>query len=156
MTDPDTQDPLARLSSKIADYITIVQDRRIPERVRLHDLRHMVFWQEYYARVTGALIAGDKPPVLRGTYKVINKGAQQANAEAREESLLRRLSAAHADLVRQFPQLPPATSIPYKQGSRTYARNDYIDTVRDHYSMHVHYLEKIAKGAPESFYVFHD
>lgn len=148
--------PLERLDRTVQVYLAIVADDRIPEKVRLHDLRHMAFWHGYYWSVVGALLAGEKPDVLRGTYNVINRNAQLLYPGSDGDALTERILHAHAALLRGLPKLPADQSVPYKKGSRDYGRDDYIETVSDHFDMHIRYLRKIAEGAPESFFVFHD
>ncbi|MGZ2257398.1 hypothetical protein [Roseobacter sp. A03A-229] len=148
-------DPLPRLSASFEAYLTAVQDPALPERVRNHDLRHMAFWHAYYADTLTAFASGQTPEVLSGTYKVINRNAQRAHAEAGAEVLLARLQTAQGAVLEAVAQIPAQTLIPYKKGSRTYARDAYIDVMSEHFDMHVRYLQGIAKGAPEHTWVFH-
>lgn len=63
---------LETLDAAVSAYCASVSDPRVPAKVRSHDLRHMAFWHHYYAATVCALVAGEAPDVLRGTYKVIN------------------------------------------------------------------------------------
>ncbi|WP_299678281.1 hypothetical protein [uncultured Roseobacter sp.] len=148
-------DPLPRLAASFDAYLTAVQDPALPERVRDHDLRHMAFWHAYYADTLTAFASGQTPEVLSGTYKVINRNAQRAHAEAGVEALLPRLQTAQGTVLAAAAQVPAQTLIPYKKGSRPYARDAYIGVVAEHFDMHVRYLHGIAKGAPEDTWVFH-
>ena len=147
---------LHALDDMVRDYLAAVADPHVPARVRSHDLRHMAFWHGYYADTVSTLAAGESPAVLRGTYKVINRRAQQMHADLEDARLHAMIEAAHARLLKKIPQLPADRRVPYKKGSRDYLRDAYVDTVSAHFDMHIRYLRKIAAGAPESFYVFHD
>ena len=143
------------MEAAVADYRRAVSDSRVPARVRSHDLRHMAFWHRYYADTVSALAADQAPNVLRGTYKVINRRAQELHAGLDDAALLAMIDEAHARLLKTLPLLPPDGLIPYKKGSRDYLRDEYAATIAEHFDMHIRYLKKIAAGAPESFYVFH-
>ena len=147
---------LAGLDGAVARYLGTVRDTRIPERVRLHDLRHMAFWHGHYAQTVGAVAGGGEPDVLRGTYKTINRDAQACHRRLGEAALRAAIETAQTGLRRDLPRVPADRDIPYKQGSRRYARDAYVATVIEHFDMHIRYLDKIAAGAPERFYVFHD
>lgn len=147
---------MERLRAALARYLAAIDDPRLPAKVRGHDLRHMAFWHEYYAATVAALAEGRAPVVLRGTYKVINRDAQRANAGQPDDALIARISTAQTRLEESVPRLPARTDIPYKKGSRRYGREEYVSVIADHFDMHSVYLEKIAAGAPESFHVFHE
>lgn len=147
--------PLAMLEASVAAYRRSVTDARVPSKVRAHDLRHMAFWHAYYAGTVTALAAAGAPDVLRGTYKAINRQAQLDYARHDEEALLAMIAKAQERLLATVPGLSADQMIPYKKGSRDYRRDDYVETVAGHFDMHTRYLDKIAAGAPESFYVFH-
>lgn len=147
---------LASLEAVVARYLRAASDARIPHKVRLHDLRHMAFWHGYYAAVVGAVAAGQTPDVLRGTYKAINRDAQARNRHLDTDQSVAAISAAQARLLRDLPRIAVDCVIPYKAGGKRYTRDAYIATVVEHFDMHIRYLDKIAAGAPESFYVFHD
>ena len=147
---------LKRMDETVRTYLSTTGEEGIPQKVRLHDLRHMVFWHDYYRCVVGKLVAGNAPNVLRGTYKVINRDAQRLYPGADANALRAEIEASHLALLADLPKLPAGQMVPYKKGSRDYQRNDYVETISDHFDMHIRYLRKIAGGAPESFYVFHD
>ncbi|MBO6637476.1 MAG: hypothetical protein JJ920_03255 [Roseitalea sp.] len=146
---------MQQLDNMVGSYREAVLDERVPAKVRSHDLRHMAFWHGYYAAVVTALAAGEAPDVLRGTYKAINRKAQELNARHDDAALIVMIGQAHACLLQKLPELPGDLRVPYKKGSRDYPRDAYVATITEHFDMHVRYLKKIAAGAPESFHVFH-
>lgn len=88
-------------------------DRWGPKQV----FTHIVFWQEQYAGILQALVNGETPALLRGTFKGNNALAVAQYGDCTVDELIARLSAAQARLLARV-DARTQLAFPFKEGGK--------------------------------------
>lgn len=134
------------LEHTVAEFVTIAEDAKLSQLVSDHGwsvkdvIAHVVSWQEYYARVTGALVKGDVPDLFKGSLGETNEQGVKQYRKFSRKQLLDKLNQATKSLIRNLKQLK-VKEIPYRRGSRDYSPEEYIDVISSHIQSHTDQIQ---------------
>ena len=102
----------------------------------LRELAHIAFWHRYYAASLTRAADGDKPNLLNGTYSDINKLIEEFRSQTPADKAVEIIQVSQKELVRAAAKAPGSLKLKYKQGSRYYTLDEYLDTIAYHLKSH--------------------
>ena len=146
---------LSRLDRTVAQLIGIYQGLANPATsgddawTAKDILCHITFWHESFARNVSALVSGNAPTPLRGTYADLNRRSVAEMQGLTSEQIVERLRAAH-QLIQLAILSPHLKTIPYRKGSRDYTPEEHLAIVCGHIAEHLRAIEKIRNGAQQA------
>lgn len=134
---------LMELQDVFREYQKLLSDVDLSPGAMRKDLKHMTFWQVYCAVVVEAVADGNAPPLVSGTYVVINKQAQIDYDTYTNVELQQQMKRSLRRFTEALKRIPPSTVIPYKKQVRGYTPSEFAQVMAGHYRMHVRHLKRL-------------
>lgn len=153
-TTTPAKDTLSRLNDEVNSFSTLVRDFPHGAEVRHgsswtpHDvLAHLVFWHENYASILSAVLNGEQPRLLVGSFRELNDQAVAENAGQPVPPLVNRFKAAQAKLERLVALGEGRLlQVRIKEGSKERDLDEFLERVEAHVRGHSTLLKRQGRG----------